>query len=94
MNLAPVGAVQQPGRTLRPMQRLGGDQPLPGELREQLADGLTVGAEYGVGQPPIPEQLQDLGRIGIDAEGSGGFDLQEAVTRQRLHDLLTAHGWC
>jgi hypothetical protein len=41
---------------------------------------------------PIPEQLQDLGRIGIDAEGNGGFDLQEAVTRQRLHGLLTANG--
>jgi hypothetical protein len=24
------------------VQRLGGDQPLHGELREQLADGLTV----------------------------------------------------
>jgi hypothetical protein len=80
MDLPPVGAVQQPGRTLRPVQRLGGDQPVRGELREQLADGLAMGAEHGVGQPPIPEQRQDLGRIGIDAEGSGGFDLQEAVT--------------
>lgn len=74
MELAPVGAVQQPGRTLRPHQRLWGDQPLPSELREQPADGLAMGAQHGVAEPPIPEQLQDLAGIGIHAESSEWFD--------------------
>jgi hypothetical protein len=51
-----------------------------------------MGAQHGVVQPPIPEQLQDLGETGIDAEPDDWFDRQETVTRERLHGLLAAHG--
>jgi excisionase family DNA binding protein len=92
MDLPPAGAVQQPGRAFGPLQRLGGDQPVPGEPREQPADQLAMGAQRGVAQPPIPEQLQDLAGVAIHAQGSDGFDPQEAVTRERLDGLLAPHG--
>jgi hypothetical protein len=51
-----------------------------------------MGAQHGMVQPPIPEQLQDLVETGIDAERSDWFDRQETVTRERLHGLLAPHG--
>ena len=65
---------------------------MPSELREQPADGLAMGAQHGVAEPPIPEQLQDLAGIGIHAESSEWFDPQEAIPRERLHGLLAPHG--
>jgi hypothetical protein len=67
------------------------DQPVGGELRQQPADCLAMGAQHRVAQPPIPEQRQHLGGTGVNPERRDGFDLQQAVACHRLDGLVAAY---
>ena len=91
--------VPQPPRILAFCAANSSSVRMPCVLRSARSLSCWMGSGAGaacaqdcVGQPPIPEQLQDLAGVGIDAEGSDWFDPQEAVPGQWLHGLLAAHG--
>src|SRR6266487_5586810 len=88
----PVGAVQQPGRSLGPRQRLVDRQPIGGQPDQHLADHLAVGTQHRVLHPGILEQCQHHGQVGGHGQRRGGLDGQAAVVGEGLHGLLAADG--
>jgi hypothetical protein len=87
-----VGAVQQPGRLLGPLQRLVDYQPVGDQPGEHLADHLAVGTHHRVLQPGILNQRLDPGGVGVHTQCHLTFDAEAAVAGEGLHGLLAAEG--
>jgi hypothetical protein len=92
MGESSVGAVQQPGRPLGPLQRLVDRQPVSDQPGEDLADQLAVGTHHRVLQPGILKQRQDPGEIGVHTQCHLVFDAEAAVVGEGLHGLVAAEG--
>jgi hypothetical protein len=87
-----VGAVEQPGRPLGPLQRLVDRQPVGEQPREYLADHLAVGTHHRVLQLRIPKQRQHRGEVDVHTERRFAFAAAAAVAGKGLHGLVAAEG--
>ena len=85
-------AVEDPGRSLLPAQRVGQGQPSRGQLLQDLPDDLAVATQDGSPQRWIADQHQQLVSGGLDREVVGQLDPQTMSRSERGDGLLAADG--
>jgi hypothetical protein len=91
-NHPPVAAVQDPGGSLGPPQRLSTQEHTIGQLAQQLPDLFAVAAQHRLLQRWIGHQFQQPSWRGVDRQGIDQLDRHGAALAQRLDRLLAAHG--